>query len=110
VTKAKRSLSKRNMRPVLHESMLGQADPYLFDLMADRYFGELQPARELFCRPGPRDARTFLSQVSGIETSLHCTGEMTATKRTCSPARQGDEYIGGCSQIAMLARLKPSEA
>src|ERR1039458_2757733 len=43
VAKTKRSLSTRNMRPVLHESMLRQADPYLFDLKADRYFGEPQP-------------------------------------------------------------------
>jgi hypothetical protein len=28
------------MRPVLHESTLRQAHPYLFDLKADRYFGE----------------------------------------------------------------------
>lgn len=40
VAKTKRSLSKRNMRTVLHESMLRQADPYLFDLKVDRYFGE----------------------------------------------------------------------
>jgi len=51
VAKTKRSLRKRSMRPVLHESTLRQAHPYLFDLKADRYFGEPHIGTRKKCGP-----------------------------------------------------------